>query len=170
MSLSHICEKVSEIIGVQIKFVEDCIGTTVETAVSELQNGEVLLLENLRFYGEEEKGDEAFAQALSKNGDIYVNDAFGTAHRAHASTTIVANYFSENKCFGYLLAREIKAIDKVMQNRGKTGDCYIGRRKGFIKNHHYRKYLGQSRPSDHRWRDDLYLYKGTRRTGWGFHL
>ncbi len=126
MSLSHICEKVSEIIGVQIKFVEDCIGTTVETAVSELQNGEVLLLENLRFYGEEEKGDEAFAQALSKNGDIYVNDAFGTAHRAHASTTIVANYFSENKCFGYLLAREIKAIDKVMQTGEKPVTAILG--------------------------------------------
>ncbi|MEX0315945.1 MAG: phosphoglycerate kinase [Allomuricauda sp.] len=126
MSLSHICEKVSEIVGVQVKFVDECVGDKVAQAISELQSGEVLLLENLRFHAEEEKGDEGFAEALSKNGDIYVNDAFGTAHRAHASTTIVAKYFPENKCFGYLLAKEIKAIDKVMQTGEKPVTAILG--------------------------------------------
>jgi len=126
MSLSHICEKVSEIVGVQVKFVSDCVGEEVAKTVTELQNGEVLLLENLRFYAEEEKGGEAFAEALSKNGDVYVNDAFGTAHRAHASTTIVANYFPKNKCFGYLLAKEIKSIEKVMQTGEKPVTAILG--------------------------------------------
>ena len=126
MSLSHIVEKVSEIIGVQVKFANDCIGGTAEAAVSELQDGEVLLLENLRFYAEEEKGDPGFAESLSQLGDIYVNDAFGTAHRAHASTTIVANYFTDAKCFGYLLAKEIKAIEKVMQTGEKPVTAILG--------------------------------------------
>nr|WP_299071559.1 phosphoglycerate kinase [uncultured Allomuricauda sp.] len=126
MSLSHICEKVSEIIGVQVKFVDNCVGDEVNAAVESLQVGEVLLLENLRFHAEEEKGDAAFAEELSKNGDIYINDAFGTAHRAHASTTIVANYFPESKCFGYLLAKEIKAIEKVMQTGEKPVTAILG--------------------------------------------
>ncbi|MDC6365158.1 MULTISPECIES: phosphoglycerate kinase [Flavobacteriaceae] len=126
MSLSHICEKVSEIIGVQVKFAGNCIGEVAKTAVSELENGEVLLLENLRFHGEEEQGDEVFAEALAEHGDIYVNDAFGTAHRAHASTTIVAKFFPENKCFGYLLAKEIKSIEKVMQTGEKPVTAILG--------------------------------------------
>lgn len=126
MSLKHICETVSEIIGVQLKFAEDCVGEAAEKAASELQNGEVLLLENLRFHSEEESGDEDFAEALSKLGDIYVNDAFGTAHRAHASTTIVAKYFSENKCFGNLLAKEIIAIEKVMRTGEKPVTAILG--------------------------------------------
>ncbi|KQC30617.1 phosphoglycerate kinase [Flagellimonas eckloniae] len=126
MSLSHICEKVSEIIGVEVKFVDNCVGDEAKTAVETLQVGEVLLLENLRFHAEEEKGDAAFAEELSKNGDIYINDAFGTAHRAHASTTIVANYFPESKCFGYLLAKEIKAIEKVMQTGEKPVTAILG--------------------------------------------
>ncbi|WP_375325905.1 phosphoglycerate kinase [Flagellimonas sp. GZD32] len=126
MSLSHICETVSEIIGVQIKFAENCVGTAADEAVANLQDGEVLLLENLRFHAEEEAGDESFAEALSKHGDIYVNDAFGTAHRAHASTTIVAKFFPDNKCFGYLLAKEIKAIDKVMQTGEKPVTAILG--------------------------------------------
>nr|WP_299487000.1 phosphoglycerate kinase [uncultured Allomuricauda sp.] len=126
MSLSHICEKVSEIIGVQVKFVNESVGDEVAKSIAELQNGEVLLLENLRFHAEEEKGDETFAEALSKNGDIYINDAFGTAHRAHASTTIVANYFPGNKCFGYLLAKEIKSIEKVMQTGEKPVTAILG--------------------------------------------
>ncbi|MBS9461281.1 phosphoglycerate kinase [Flagellimonas sp. 389] len=126
MSLSHICEKVSEIIGVQVKFVDDCIGDAATKAVSELEDGEVLLLENLRFYAEETSGDAAFSEKLSKHGDIYVNDAFGTAHRAHASTTVVANYFDGNKCFGYLLAKEIKAIEKVMQTGEKPVTAILG--------------------------------------------
>tara|TARA_R110000868_G_scaffold93736_3_gene259226 strand:+ start:2139 stop:3326 length:1188 start_codon:yes stop_codon:yes gene_type:complete len=126
MSLKHICDKVSEIIGVNVKFAEDCIGEIAEKAASNLKSGEVLLLENLRFYAEEEKGDKAFAEKLSKLGDIYVNDAFGTAHRAHASTTIVADFFPENKCFGYLLAKEIEAIDKVMQTGEKPVTAILG--------------------------------------------
>lgn len=126
MSLKHICDSVSDIIGVQVKFVDDCIGEKVKKAYAELQSGEVLLLENLRFYNEEEEGDSTFAKQLSKFGDIYINDAFGTAHRAHASTTIVANYFPENKCFGYLLAKEIKAIEKVMQTGEKPVTAILG--------------------------------------------
>jgi len=126
MSLSHITETVSEIIGVQVKFAEDCVGAKADEAVAGLQSGEVLLLENLRFHAEEEAGDEAFAKELSKHGDIYVNDAFGTAHRAHASTTIVAKFFPENKCFGYLLAKEIKAIDKVMETGEKPVTAILG--------------------------------------------
>ncbi|MEM9363407.1 MAG: phosphoglycerate kinase [Bacteroidota bacterium] len=126
MSLKHICEKVSEIIGVQVKFVEDCVGETAERAAASLEDGEILLLENLRFYAEEESGDKAFAEQLSKLGDIYVNDAFGTAHRAHASTTIVAQFFPESKCFGYLLSKEIKAIEKVMQTGEKPVAAILG--------------------------------------------
>ncbi|WP_349352296.1 MULTISPECIES: phosphoglycerate kinase [unclassified Flagellimonas] len=126
MSLSHIVDKVSDIIGVQVKFAEDSVGAKADDAVAGLKNGEVLLLENLRFHAEEEAGDESFAEALSKHGDIYVNDAFGTAHRAHASTTIVAQFFPENKCFGYLLAKEIKAIDKVMETGEKPVTAILG--------------------------------------------
>ncbi|WP_421804492.1 phosphoglycerate kinase [Flagellimonas sp.] len=126
MSLSHIVDKVSDIIGVQVKFAEDSVGAKADDAVAGLKNGEVLLLENLRFHSEEEAGDESFAEALSKHGDIYVNDAFGTAHRAHASTTIVAQFFPENKCFGYLLAKEIKAIDKVMETGEKPVTAILG--------------------------------------------
>jgi len=126
MSLGHICAKVSEIIGVQVKFVEDCIGETAEKAVAELEQGEVLLLENLRFYSEETSGDIDFAKQLSKLGDIYVNDAFGTAHRAHASTTIVAQFFPGQKCFGHLLAKEIKSIEKVMQTGEKPVLAILG--------------------------------------------
>ena len=126
MSLSHIVEKVSEIIGVEVKFAEDCVGKVADDAVSALEEGEVLLLENLRFHAEEEAGDEAFSEALSKHGDIYINDAFGTAHRAHASTTIVAKFFPDNKCFGYLLANEIEAIEKVMQTGEKPVTAILG--------------------------------------------
>ncbi|AYN66074.1 phosphoglycerate kinase [Euzebyella marina] len=126
LSLKHIVSKVSEIIGVSVKFVLDCVGKTAEDAVAALKPGEVLLLENLRFYAEEEKGDESFAKQLSALGDIFVNDAFGTAHRAHASTTIVAQFFTENKCFGYLLAKEIDAIEKVMQTGEKPVLAILG--------------------------------------------
>lgn len=126
MSLSHIADTVSEIIGVQVKFAKDCVGQVAEEAVANLQDGEVLLLENLRFHDEEEAGDDAFSKALSQLGDIYVNDAFGTAHRAHASTTIVAKFFPDHKCFGYLLAKEIKAIDKVMATGEKPVTAILG--------------------------------------------
>ena len=101
-SLKHIISKVEEIIGVEVKFANNCVGDEAEKAASNLQPGQILLLENLRFHEEEKKGDESFAEQLSKLGDVYVNDAFGTAHRAHASTTIVAQFFPENKCFGPL--------------------------------------------------------------------
>lgn len=117
-SLKHIAKKVEDILGVEVIFVADCIGEKAETAAANLKPGQILLLENLRFYKEEEAGDKAFAEKLSKLGDIYVNDAFGTAHRAHASTTIVAQFFPKSKCFGYLLAQEIESIDKVL----KTGE------------------------------------------------
>ncbi|MEP3208491.1 MAG: phosphoglycerate kinase [Maribacter sp.] len=125
-SLEHICQTVSEIIGVQLKFVSDCVGDVAEQAVADLQAGEVLLLENLRFHSSETSGDATFAQQLSKLGDIYINDAFGTAHRAHASTTVVAQYFGPNKCFGYLLAKEIDAIKKVMQTGEKPVLAILG--------------------------------------------
>ena len=126
MSLSHIVETVSNVVGVQVKFAEDCVGAKADEAVAALKSGEVLLLENLRFHAEEEAGDESFAEELSKHGDVYVNDAFGTAHRAHASTTIVAKFFPENKCFGYLLAKEIKAINKVMETGEKPVTAILG--------------------------------------------
>lgn len=117
-SLKHIVSKVEDIIGVETQFVNNCVGEDVEQAVANLEPGKILILENLRFHEEETKGDKGFAEQLSKLGDIYVNDAFGTAHRAHASTTVVAQFFKENKCFGYLLEQEIKSIEKVM----KTGE------------------------------------------------
>ena len=125
-SLKHIVSKVSEIIGVEVLFVSDCVGEEVEQAVNNLQPGQVLLLENLRFYKEETKGDLAFAERLSHLGDIYVNDAFGTAHRAHASTTIVAQFFKERKCFGELLAKEIESIDKVFNSSEKPVLAILG--------------------------------------------
>ena len=125
-SLRHIVSKVTEVLGVQVKFVDDCVGSAVEEAVVNLKNGEVLLLENLRFYSEEKAGDVAFAEQLSKWGDVYVNDAFGTAHRAHASTAIIAQSFPENKCFGNLLATEIESIDKVLNNSEKPVTAILG--------------------------------------------
>ena len=125
-SLKHIVNKVSEIIGVQVRFCEDCIGENAEKAVAELGNGELLLLENLRFHKEEKAGDEQFAKELSNLGDIYINDAFGTAHRAHASTTVIAKYFPENKCFGMLLASEIANINKVLTYSEKPVTAIIG--------------------------------------------
>jgi len=125
-SLNHIVAKASEILGVNVKFVSDCIGDKAEEAVANLESGEILLLENLRFYEEEKNGDVAFAEKLSKHGDVYVNDAFGTAHRAHASTTIIAQFFQENKCFGNLLAREIESIDKVLNNSERPVLAILG--------------------------------------------
>lgn len=125
-SLKHIVSKVEEIIGVEVKFASNCVGEEAEQAAADLQAGQILLLENLRFHDEEKKGDETFAEALSKLGDIYVNDAFGTAHRAHASTTVVAQYFENNKCFGTLLAKEIESINKVMDTGEKPVLAILG--------------------------------------------
>src|SRR6476661_1646071 len=101
-SLKHIVDHLSKEVGVRVKFASDCIGAEASDLAASLQPGEVLLLENLRFYKEEEKGDASFAEKLSKYGDVYVNDAFGTAHRAHASTAVIADYFPQAKYFGYL--------------------------------------------------------------------
>ncbi|HNQ26343.1 MAG TPA: phosphoglycerate kinase [Aquaticitalea sp.] len=117
-SLRHIVKSVEKVMGRSVAFADDCVGATAEKAANDLQPGQILLLENLRFYKEEEAGDVNFAKQLSAHGDIYVNDAFGTAHRAHASTTIVAQFFPNKKCFGALMAQEIDSIDKVM----KTGE------------------------------------------------
>ena len=125
-SLTHIVSTVSKVLGVKVKFVNDCIGEKVEHEVSNLKNGEVLLLENLRFYPEEKAGDITFAEKLSKLGDIYVNDAFGTAHRAHASTAIIAQFFPNKKCFGLLLAKEIESINYVLNNSVKPVTAIIG--------------------------------------------
>ncbi len=125
-SLKHIVNEVTKVLEKPVKFVEDCIGEIAENAAKNLQQGEILLLENLRFYNEEENGDKSFAEKLSKLGDIYVNDAFGTAHRAHASTAIIAEFFPENKCFGLLMAKELQAIDKVLKSGEKPVTAIIG--------------------------------------------
>ncbi|MFD1062591.1 phosphoglycerate kinase [Winogradskyella litorisediminis] len=125
-SLRHIVNKIEDIIGVEVAFVNNCIGEDAERAAANLKPGTILLLENLRFHSEETSGDKDFAEKLSKLGDIYVNDAFGTAHRAHASTTIVAEFFPENKCFGNLLAKEIESIKKVMEDGEKPVLAVLG--------------------------------------------
>ena len=125
-SLKHILKTASEILGTEVLFAADCIGETAQNAATKLQPGQILLLENLRFYAEEEAGDVAFAKALASLGDIYVNDAFGTAHRAHASTTIIAQFFPENKCFGILLAKEIESLNRVLKNSEKPVTAVLG--------------------------------------------
>lgn len=118
LSLSHIVPKAKEILGAAVSFFGDCIGAAAEQATTALRPGEILLMENLRFYEEETAGDLGFAESLAKLGDCYINDAFGTAHRAHASTTIIAQFFPKAKYFGKLLEKEVLAIEKVM----KTGE------------------------------------------------
>ena len=125
-SLKHILAKVSGILGVSVKFATNCVGKEAEKASENLKNGEVLLLENLRFHPEEKAGDLEFAKQLSKLGDIYVNDAFGTAHRAHASTTIVAQFFPEKKCFGNLLHQEIVSLKKILEEGEKPVLAILG--------------------------------------------
>lgn len=125
-SLKNILDEVSAVLGQEVKFVEESIGEKAEKAAAELQPGEILLLENLRFHNEEEKGDESFAEQLSKLGDAYVNDAFGTAHRAHASTAVIAKFFNSTKFFGSLMANELKAIDKVLKSGEKPVTAILG--------------------------------------------
>ncbi|TRX35952.1 phosphoglycerate kinase [Flavobacterium restrictum] len=125
-SLQHILKTTSEILGVPVQFAANCIGDQAQTAAQNLKPGEVLLLENLRFHDEEEAGDVAFAKELASLGDIYVNDAFGTAHRAHASTTIIAQFFPNEKCFGLLLAKEIESLNKVLKNSEKPVTAVLG--------------------------------------------
>jgi len=125
-SLKHIVNKVSEIIGVKVKFATDCVGAVAEDAVSKLMPGEILLLENLRFHKEEAEGDKLFAKKLANLGDFYVNDAFGAAHRAHASTAVITEFFPDNKSFGLLLEREINSLNKVMKDSKKPVTAIIG--------------------------------------------
>lgn len=125
-SLKHIVDEVSSVLGQEVKFVDECIGEKAEKAAAELQPGEILLLENLRFHNEEEKGDAAFAEQLSKLGDAFVNDAFGTAHRAHASTAVIAQYFESTKFFGLLMAKELQAIDKVLRKGERPVTAILG--------------------------------------------
>lgn len=126
-SLMHIVSTVSKNIGTDVQFSDDCIGVDAFAKSSALKPGQVLLLENLRFYKEEEKGDVAFAEKLSKHGDIYVNDAFGTAHRAHASTAVIAQFFAADaKCFGYVMAGEVASIDKVINGAEAPFTAIVG--------------------------------------------
>ena len=125
-SLQHIVEAVSKVLGVQVLFASDCVGEIAETAVANLKPKQVLLLENVRYHMQETAGDRDFAKKLSKLGDIYVNDAFGSAHRAHASTAIITENFPKNKCFGALLASEIHNLEKVLGDSQKPVTAVIG--------------------------------------------
>lgn len=126
-SLRHIVKELSVLTGKEIKFASDCISEEAFKMSAELKAGEILLLENLRFYKEEEKGDVAFAEKLSRHGNFYVNDAFGTAHRAHASTTIIAQFFdAQHKCLGNVMAGEVASINKVLNQSEKPFTAIIG--------------------------------------------
>ncbi len=125
-SLKHIVKHLAELTGATVVFANDCISEDSYNKSKALKAGEILLLENLRFYKEEEKGEEAFAEKLSKHGDVYVNDAFGTAHRAHASTTVVAQFFPNAKVFGYVMASELINAEKVMNKADRPFTAIMG--------------------------------------------
>lgn len=138
-SLEHLVPALSKKLGIGVIFADDCIGKNAEALSEALVGGEVLLLENLRFYKEETKGDRDFAEKLSHHGDVYVNDAFGTAHRAHASTAIIAEFFPHDKMFGYVMANEIASINKVLHESQKPFTAILGGAKvsdkiGIIEN------------------------------------
>jgi phosphoglycerate kinase len=125
-SLRHLVPGLEQRLGMKVKFADDCIGLQAMELSSSLQPGEVLLLENLRFYKEEEKGDENFAKKLALLGDVYINDAFGTAHRAHASTAIIARFFPGASLFGYLMQDEVASLEKVVKNAEKPFTAVLG--------------------------------------------
>lgn len=126
-SLKHTVNTISHLLGLPVDFANDCIGDEAYSKSGALEPGHVLLLENLRFYKEEEKGDVAFAEKLSKHGDIYVNDAFGTAHRSHASTAVIAQFFKPDaKCLGYVMANEVASIDKVINGAEAPFTAIVG--------------------------------------------
>ncbi|HRN41481.1 MAG TPA: phosphoglycerate kinase [Vicingus sp.] len=132
-SLKHIISEVEKLIGLSIKFASDCIGKEAQELSENLKPGEVLMLENLRFYASETKGDLDFTEKLAKLGDVYVNDAFGTAHRAHASTTIIAQFFPNDKMFGYLIEKEIFSVSKVLKEGVAPITAIVGGAKGSSK-------------------------------------
>ena len=126
-TLNHVTARLSELLGCAVKFCEETVGDKATAMANDLKAGEVLLLENTRFQKEEGKGDVAFAEKLSKLGDVYVNDAFGSAHRAHASTTTVAQFFTkENKCFGYLMEAEVKNGQRILDNPARPMVAIVG--------------------------------------------
>lgn len=125
-SLKHIVSAVESALGQQIIFAGDCIGKPAFEITANAKPGDVILLDNLRFYKQETSGDDTFTQQLAKHGDVYVNDAFGTAHRAHASTTVLAKYFPNDKMFGYLIAKEIESVDKVLNSHQKPLTAIVG--------------------------------------------
>lgn len=125
-SLKHVVDHLSKLLNVPVLFAADCIGSVAKEASIALKPGEILLLENLRFHKEEEKGEVAFAKQLSELGTFYVNDAFGTAHRAHASTAVIAQFFPNNKCFGYVMSGEIASVNKVLNSAEKPFTAIMG--------------------------------------------
>ena len=125
-SLKHIVPEIEKLLGCSILFASNCIGEETQKLADSLQPGEVLLLENLRFYKHETAGDKNFARQLSKLGDVYINDAFGTAHRAHASTTIIAQFFPNDKMFGYLIEKEIESVSKIMDSNVSPVTAIVG--------------------------------------------
>ncbi len=125
-SLKHIVSRIEQLSGAKVLFADDCIGASATELSSNLKAGEILLLENLRFYKNEEKGDVEFAEKLSKYGSFYVNDAFGTAHRAHASTAVIAQFFTGKKCFGYVMANEIANAEKVVKHPERPFTAIVG--------------------------------------------
>lgn len=125
-SLKHIVSHLSTKLGVDVKFADDCIGESAKTMAADLKEGEVLLLENLRFYGEEKAGDEAFAKKLADLADLWINDAFGTAHRAHASTAVIAKFFPQDKMFGYVMEGELSSVDKVLKDSKRPLTAIMG--------------------------------------------
>ncbi len=125
-SMRHLVGHFSKLLGVDVRLAPDCIGEEVKSMSNALKPGEVLLLENLRFHSEETKGDEEFAKKLAENGDCWVNDAFGTAHRAHASTAVIAKFFPDDKMFGYLIESEVESLDKVIKNPSRPLTAIMG--------------------------------------------
>jgi phosphoglycerate kinase len=125
-SLRHIVPHTSELLGIPVQFADDCISESSVAMSANLKSGEVLMLENVRFHKRETAGTESFAEQLAKHGDVFVNDAFGTAHRAHASTTVVAKFFPNDKMFGFLLEAEIKSVDKVLNSEEKPLTAIVG--------------------------------------------
>ncbi len=125
-SMRHLVAHLSNLLGVDVKLAPDCVGEEVKIMTADLKPGEVLMLENLRFHAGETKGDEEFAKQLAENGDCWINDAFGTAHRAHASTAVIAKFFPNDKMFGYLIESEVESLDKVVKNPKRPFTAIMG--------------------------------------------